>query len=236
MSSKPKDAETPSEPVSNAQPNRRTHARVNIVLEATFLRANGAETPCLVTNISAGGAVIKSKNPPQNGEKVVIYIDTIGRFEAKVVRITKDGFAVDYRGRRAKSKRTADALLYALNNAFTSKNMRRHPRVKTTARAFVIHKDGEKIPCSILDISLTGASIQIDNPPPLGASIIVGKMRATVIRRHDTGIGVIFTGSADSPAKTNKNAGAPSDTGGSGSEIAASFGRKRGNPRDPERD
>jgi hypothetical protein len=215
---------------------RRRHARVDMPIKARFLGADGEERPCIVTNVSAGGALLRAARPPQEGEDVVLYIDDVGRFEGRVVRSVAQEFAVDYRGRRAKSKRTADALTVILHNRAAGPDRRSAPRIKTDARAVVRLEDGEMAPCSILDISLTGASIEIDPRPPLGSIITLGKMQAKVVRRHEKGVGVVFSG----PAKRMEDAlnEAASDptrlqpTPGGGARLASAFGKKSWTPKD----
>jgi RNase P/RNase MRP subunit p29 len=211
--------------------DRRRHARVSVRLKARFLTKDGAEKPCIVANISAGGALLRAVSPPAEQERVVLYIDEIGRFEGKVVRSGKHTFAVDYRSRRAKLQRTADALTVTLHNQQQrirgQRIDRRTPlRIKQDAPALVVYENGATQPCSILDISLTGASIEIDPRPPLGAQITLGKMSAKVVRRHEKGVGVVFCGPAGriDDAINQTTAVAPVD--GAGASLASSFGRK----------
>lgn len=202
---------------------KRRHARVDLPLKARFLRADGEEYPCLVANISAGGALLRAKNPPAERETVVIYIDDIGRFEARVVRSGKHSFAVDYRGRRTKTQRTADSLIHSLNNKGHRIDKRIAPRIRQDARATVRLESGEIVPCSIMDISLTGASIEIDPRPSLGAHLTLGKMTAKVVRRHEKGVGVVFSGAA---ARMDDVVGQAIAPDADGAALAAGFGRK----------
>lgn len=205
---------------------RRRHARVQIPLKARFLGADGVEKPCLVMNISAGGALLRAKAPPAEKSNVVLYIDEIGRFEGTVVRTGKHSFAVDYRGRRSKSRRTADALTLTLHNHSTRSDRRTTPRIRQDSLATIVFESGETQSCSILDISLTGASIEIDPRPPLGTLLTLGKMSAKVVRRHEKGVGVVFTGSAlRMEDAINQTSGDP-DTAFDGAGFAGSFGRK----------
>ncbi|MBB5518791.1 hypothetical protein FHS62_001589 [Amphiplicatus metriothermophilus] len=153
----------------------------------------------------------------------MLYIDEIGRFEGKVVRAGRHSFAVDYRGRRAKSARTADSLTELLNNHGRRIDRRAMPRIRHDAPATVVLENGETIPCSILDISLTGASIEIEPRPPLGATLRLGKMAAKVVRRHEKGVAVVFSGAADKMDSVINDATSRTDTG---AELARSFGRK----------
>lgn len=211
---------------------RRRHARVDLPLKARFLGEDGEERPCLVANLSAGGALLRAAAPPKEGENVVIYIDEVGRFEGRVIRSVGSQFAVDYRGRRAKTRRTADALTVMLNNEPRANDRRAAPRIKTEARAVIRLEDGEMVPCSILDISLTGASIEIEPRPALGAIVTLGKMQAKVVRRHEKGVGVVFSGPARRMEDAMNDAASdpgwrpPAAAGGDGARLASPFGKK----------
>lgn len=206
---------------------RRRHARVEAPLKARYLGPDGREHPCLVVNISAGGALLRAKTSPAESETIVLYVDEVGRFECRVVRSGKHSFAVDYRGRRSKTARTADALTVTLNYPREGKSdLRAAPRIKQDEPALVTLENGEQIPCSIIDISLTGASIEIDPRPPLGARLVLGKTSAKVVRRHEKGVGVIFSGPAARMEDAIKNAAKDRSSAPDGADLASSFGRK----------
>ena len=206
--------------------DRRRHGRVDFVAKARVLDENGAENPALVINISAGGALLKSKEPPSIGEKVVLYIDNVGRFEGKVVRSSKHVFAVDYRSRKAKSKRTADVLMQAVNRPGSKIDRRAAPRIRQDAAAHITLDTGEIVECSILDISLTGAAIEIDPRPALGTVVTVGRMAARVVRRFETGVGVVFTGPAHRMDQVIEETTSRNEAPEVGADLAGSFGKK----------
>lgn len=206
---------------------RRRHARVQTPLKARYLDAQGREHSCLVVNISAGGALLRAKSPPRESESIVLYVDEIGRFEGKVVRAGRHSFAVDYRSRKTKTARTADALTVSLNQAKDADASRRAaPRIKHDGPAIVTLDNGEQIPCSIIDISLTGASIEIDPRPPLGSKLTLGKTAAKVVRRHEKGVGVVFSGPAARMEDAIKSAAPDQSASQPGADLASSFGRK----------
>ncbi len=155
----------------------------------------------------------------------MLYIDQIGRVEGKVVRSGVDNFAVRYRKRRAKQARIADNLTSAINHR-RGADRRNSPRISHDAPATVFLEDGRELQCSILDISLTGASLEINPRPPLGMKLILGRMTAKVVRRHEKGVGVVFTGAAKRMDDVMAEAAAeePFDTTGVG--FAPSFGKK----------
>jgi hypothetical protein len=225
QSDKPQNSAAVSAP--RQEDDRRKHARVPYKGKARVLTSEGKELACLILNISAGGVMLKTKFAPKLGERLIVYIDELGRFEGDVVRSSTHVFAVDYRSRRAKSRRTADALTYAVNAPDGSLNRRASPRIRRHSATSVRLENGETINCSILDISLTGASVEIDPRPPLGAVVTIGKMTAKVVRRHDKGVGVVFTGpSAGIEEVIEKTSGSQNETLGDGPEFAAPFGKK----------
>jgi hypothetical protein len=52
--------------------------------------------------------------------------------------------------------------------------------------------EGIVVPCRILDVSISGASIGTEARPPIGNEIVLGKLRGVVVRHHAQGIGVRF--------------------------------------------
>lgn len=196
MTKSPPEQGAPSEDPSFFL-DRRRHFRVDVPLKARFLGADGIEHPCLVSNISASGALLRTKTPPKIDDRVIVYIDRLGRFEGYVIRAGQNSFAVCYERKRARTQKTADDLTEIINNGKISHDRRASPRIRHDAPALIRLESGEEISCAILDISLTGASLEISPRPPLGANLVIGKMAAKVVRRHDKGVGVVFTGKAD---------------------------------------
>ena len=205
---------------------RRKHRRVELPLKARFLNANNKEQACLIVNMSAGGALLKTKSPPAFGSSVVLYVDEMGRFEGKVIRSAGKSFAITYERKRAKSAKTADDLTQVLNRGKRTHDRRDAPRIRQDAPAIVFFEDGRTENCAILDISLTGASIEIKPRPPLGTNLILGRMTAKVVRRHDTGVGIVFTGESNRMDEVISEASAIETPPEPGAPVAKIFGRK----------
>lgn len=219
-------ASQPARELDSDGAERRRHRRVEMPLRARFLTADGGEHNCIVSNISAGGALLKTKAPPPIGAFVVLYVESVGRFEGQVIRSARHKFAIDYRSRRSRTIRNADVLTESLNLGAERVEQRLAPRFRHESHATVILESGEAAACSISDISLTGASIEIDPRPALGTEIRLGRMRAKVVRRHEKGVGVVFIGQNNQLADIIEASTGP---GQAGADIASRFGRK-GNP------
>lgn len=206
--------------------DRRKHHRVGLPLRARFLTETGDERAGVVLNISAGGAMVRAKFPPAFGQNVVLYIDQIGRVEGKVVRSSNECFAVNYSKRRQKQAKIADNLTSALNYRRRGAERRNNPRIREDTPATVYLEDGRQLECSILDISLTGASIDVSPRPPLGTHLILGRMTAKVVRRHDKGVGIVFIGSAERMDDIVEETTAAEHFEPSGPGLAHPFGKK----------
>ncbi|MEL6365532.1 MAG: PilZ domain-containing protein [Pseudomonadota bacterium] len=176
---------------------RRKHRRIPVSLEARFLAPDGKERDCTVVNISAGGLRLVSEHEVAKDDKVVLYVEHVGRFDCTVVRPTSNGFAVRFEIQAKKRERTVEALSRfllqgAASGAPDGDSKRQQPRVASEANTELTLSDGTTAACKVLDISLTGASIEIENPPPVGAMVQLGRMKAKVARHHDDGAGLMF--------------------------------------------
>jgi hypothetical protein len=52
--------------------------------------------------------------------------------------------------------------------------------------------DDLAVPCQVLDVSISGASVGTDARPPIGSEVVLGKLRGQVVRHHERGFGIQF--------------------------------------------
>ena len=52
--------------------------------------------------------------------------------------------------------------------------------------------DGRQYPCRIIDLSLSGAAIEIEVKPAIGIQVTLGTMRGQVVRHFDDGLAIEF--------------------------------------------
>ena len=70
---------------------------------------------------------------------------------------------------------------------------RRHERVVPDNRhSTVVLDDGRRYNCKIIDISLSGAAIELAVRPAMGTPVTLGRMRARVVRHFQDGVAVEF--------------------------------------------
>lgn len=178
---------------SRITPDRRRHKRVNVTLLGRFMRASRQEYPCKLIDISVGGASMMSPVPVTPEEKIVAYFDHIGGIEGTVVRNFEGGFAIKFIATQHRREKLAAQLTWLINREhFPGLEERRHERIvpKNTASSLKI---GEQLfACQIIDVSISGAAINTEQRPPIGSEVLLGRLRARVMRHHDAGIGVQF--------------------------------------------
>lgn len=177
-----------------APADRRRHKRVALTLLGRFMRANKQEFPCKLHDVSAGGAAIMAPVEVEEGERIVAYFDQLGGLEGTVTRLFEGGFAIQLIATQHKREKLVAQLTWLINrNELTGEDERKHERISPGNTESMMKLDeGIIIPVRVLDVSISGASIGTEARPPIGQDILLGKLRAVVVRHHTKGIGVRF--------------------------------------------
>jgi len=181
--------------IYNLALEKRIHRRVDISLSGRYMLANRQEYRCHTLDVSLGGLSIRGYDKGNLGDRIILYIDEIGRIEGTIVRHIDKGFAISFSPSPAKRQRLLEKLTWLMNRGvIEGDETRRFTRLlPPVAETSFFLPDGRAYPCKIIDMSLSGASIEIDVIPAVGAEITLGKMKGRVIRHHDSGIAVEFT-------------------------------------------
>ncbi|MDF2994956.1 MAG: pilus assembly protein PilZ [Xanthobacteraceae bacterium] len=173
---------------------RRRHQRVRVALLGRFMLEDRREFPCQTINMSPGGVAISAPVIARVGERVVAYLDHVGRIEGVVVRQFDSGFAVSIWATLRRRDKLADQLTWLANRQLLGlPEDRRHER--TTPRdtlSTVTFPDGTEINCRVIDVSLSGAAVASDLRPAIGTIVMLGKTKGTVVRHIEQGFAVEF--------------------------------------------
>lgn len=177
------------------QSERRRHQRVGVVLLGRYMLADRQEYPCQSVDMSPGGLALVAPVPGALDERVVCYLEQIGRVEGKVARHFSHGFALSYSVPLIKREKWADQLTWLANRAALGlPEDRRHGRiVPKHLRTVLRMSDGTELHVRLLDISISGAAIISDMRPALGSEIVLGKTPGKVVRAFGNGVGIQFT-------------------------------------------
>ena len=174
--------------------DRRRYQRVKISLLGRCMFTDRRECPCQLVEISPGDAVFVSPFCGEPGEKVIAYMDNIGRLEGTIVERVEHGFLMSISASQRKRDKLADTLTWlanrhVLNLAEDRRHLRRTPKRTDTS---VVFPDGTTQTCRVIDMSLSGAALATAVRPPLGSAVKLGRLGARVVRHFDDGIGIEF--------------------------------------------
>jgi PilZ domain len=174
---------------------RRRFQRVRVDLLGRYMLADRREFPCQVMDMSPGGMALVAPVSGKAGERVVAYIDHLGRLEGMIIRVYPNGFAMSIAATPRKRDKLAAQLTWLANRHILNlPEDRRHDRiVPRNPRTTMVTQDGTSIPCRIVDMSLSGAALATEIKPPAGSLIMLGKTQARVVRHLDDGVAVEFT-------------------------------------------
>ncbi|HRD74710.1 MAG TPA: PilZ domain-containing protein [Hyphomicrobiaceae bacterium] len=174
--------------------DRRRHKRVALALLGRFMRANRMEYPCKLQDISVGGGAILAPVPVTLNERIVAYFDHLGGVEGNVLRIFDGGFVMQFSATQHKREKIAAQLTFLINrDTVDGIEERRHERsIPKNSVSSLKLGDGVILPCQVMDVSISGASIGTEARPAVGTDVLLGKLRARVMRHHEHGIGVQF--------------------------------------------
>ena len=175
---------------------RRKHQRVKINLLGRYMLADRREYPCQVTNMSPGGMALIAPVSGQPGERVIAYVDHVGRLEGVIARHIPNGFAMTIGATKNKRDKLAAQLTWLANRKILNlPEDRRHGRfAPRNPLARLVLPNGTNVACRVIDLSQSGAAIGIaaDLRPPVGVVVTVGKTQGRVVRHVDDGFAIEF--------------------------------------------
>lgn len=172
----------------------RSFQRVDVDLHGRVMLANLMEYECRIVSMSPGDMHVQCSGFPMVGERVIAYIDHIGRLEGAVSRIAEHGFVVKLAATDRKREKLAAQLTWLVNRKELGlPEDRRHERLTPRmTRADLTLEDGRVFNCRIIDLSLSGAALDIDVRPAIGTPARLGTMRGRIVRHFQEGVALEF--------------------------------------------
>ncbi len=173
---------------------RRRFRRLPLVVGGRMLDTLGREHDCRTADISPGDARIAAPVLPNVGERVVIYLDGLGRVCGHVARRGEHDVAVIFDFGAHKREKLTDQLTLAINQDLGIEADEKIPAgSRGSDFACIELETGESYPGQILDFSLTGITIASAKPPPvIGDWVRIGGTYGRVARLIEGGFAVDF--------------------------------------------
>ena len=118
----------------------------------------------------------------------------LGGLRAKLFDVFEGGFAIDIRATQHKREKLAAQLTWLANrNILNLPDGRRHARIVPKVQDKMLQlPNGATLQCRVLDVSVSGASLATAMRPDIGTDVMLGRLRARVVRHHDQGVGLEF--------------------------------------------
>ncbi|OLP55353.1 pilus assembly protein PilZ [Rhizobium rhizosphaerae] len=170
--------------------------RVTVNLSGRLMLANHEEFPCAAVDMSPGDVVLHSSARPRPGERIIAYVDHVGRLEGTVARLADQQFVVQLNATERKREKLAAQLTWIANrHELGLPEDRRHDRLTPRrTRTTLTLESGAVQHCRLIDLSLSGAAIDTELRLPVGTPVTLGAMRGRVVRLFQEGLAIEFVG------------------------------------------
>jgi len=173
---------------------RRRHQRVKVRLTGQFMRQDRQEFPCATIDISPGGIAFEAEASGEIGERIIAYLNQIGRVEGSVTRHFYGGFAIQMKLPPLKREKLADQLTWLANRQVLGMpEDRRHERIAPRNRNTTLTlPGGRELSVRLIDVSQSGAAVTVEASPTIGTPVTLGARPAQVVRQFNGGVAVEF--------------------------------------------
>jgi hypothetical protein len=134
---------------------RRRFQRVKVNLLGRYMLPDRREYPCQVINMSPGGMALIAPVAGKEDQRVIAYVDHVGRIEGQIARTFDNGFAMTIAASSRKRDKLAAQLTWLANRHILNlPEDRRHGRfTPRNPLARLILPNGNNIACRIIDLS-----------------------------------------------------------------------------------
>jgi hypothetical protein len=185
------------QPVSDFEP-LESHARfqrVRVNLLGRYMLADRREFPGQVIEMSPGDLVLIAPQSGKAGERVIAYVDHIGRVEGTISQVMDNGFEMQLSATERKRDKLAAQLIWLANRELLNlAEDRRHGRIvpKRPVTRMIL-PNGVNVTCRVIDVSQSGAAIATTERPAVGLLVTIGKLQGRVVRHIEDGFALEFT-------------------------------------------
>ncbi|MDO1583727.1 PilZ domain-containing protein [Rhizobium oryzicola] len=173
---------------------QRVFQSVSVNMPGRLMLANHEEYSCTVTEMSPGDALMVCEGAPALQERIIAYIDQLGRIEGHVLQKRHDGFLMSINATDRKREKLAAQLTWLANrHELGLPEDRRHDRLTPrVTRAELTLEDGRRYSCRLLDLSLSGAAVDVEMRPDIGTPVRLNEMRGRIVRHFAEGVAIEF--------------------------------------------
>jgi hypothetical protein len=178
------------------QLERRRYNRMKVALLGRYMLSDRREYACQTIDMSPGGISLVAPVKGSVGERIVLYLEHIGRIEGEITRHTAHGFAVSISATIRKRDKLASQLTWLGNrHELGLPEDRRHERIVPRNPVCEVRlESGRLLVARLIDVSMSGAAVSIEDKDRLaiGTAVTVGKTPGKVVRHFQGGMAIEF--------------------------------------------
>lgn len=169
--------------------DRRRSRRARLNLRGRCLLSDGAEHPCQTIDVSTSGLAIEAYVVAEMGERIVAYIDELGRFEGVVVRRGDGWFAIEATISRSRIDKLAQKLGNLTGDDDDFRGGQAQVRTVELKTEF-----GLSFPVRLADQTRIGARVIANFQLLPGAHVTVDRRSAVVVSETSNGFAIEYDG------------------------------------------
>ncbi len=125
------------------------------------------------------------------GDWMVASFEHLGKFEGPILQVAKNTVAMRIVATQQKRDRVAAKLTWIADNSKAER--RRFERfVPDEPHSTLSLSSGEKLPCTVIDYSISGAAVFAEVTPAAGTALKIAKLFGSVVRHFNGGFAVNF--------------------------------------------
>ena len=182
-------------PLESGKNEKRGFFRVKLSLKGKILSEDGREFPCTIISMSPKDVAIIASEKMEAQQKIVGYIEEIGRIEGKVTRQFDSGFSAILTLSQRRINQLVDQLTWIANRDLPSmQDSRSHERFKPHHPKEIkcVTAEGMQLECQVEDVSMSGIALRNSTKLPIGTMLIAGTVNCEVVRETHAGFAVKF--------------------------------------------
>lgn len=167
---------------------------VDVTLPGRLMRSDRNEYECNAFNMSAGEVSLQTDVVVTIDERIVAYLETVGRVAGQVTSVLDKGFVMSIVAPSKHRDKLVDKLtwLHNLNKSGIADD-RVHSRFSPIYDQCEISVvTGEKYRCRLIDMSVGGMAVNVEVKAPVGSIVKFEDASAIVVRNFEGGIALEF--------------------------------------------
>jgi hypothetical protein len=174
---------------------RRVDVRVRLSLPGRYNLGDCQDYPCWTLDVSPSGLALLGIEPGRVGDRVIAYINQLGRMEGTVARHFGACFGVKLIAPSLKREKLKEQIAWLAAYRNGKPSQRRFERIAPYNRRSTMRTaDGGEFVAVVNDIAQSGAALKVDAAPQVGSQVTIGRTSARVVRHLQDGVAVEFIG------------------------------------------